>query len=258
MMRASLIATALLLACAPAAMATTRPTSEQLDPFMLELHPELRHEMKGTHFLGLLGVGNVAGEPAYMADLAGWTYWDRRFYAGLNLGSVMISPKTFGLQKDPQLANDQGNLLMPIAEALLGYNVIGLRGGTQGFEPLWNFNDRTYLTVGAGVAAGFTYTKSAAYGYGMTAGPFLGLRYKLMDWHNLNVYGRYLYGLNRMADSYEAGMHTSFGRSVIELGYRGGAVSAFLQHRTSGGDALMGEPALIPYGAYFIRFSQGY
>lgn len=257
MKRFPMIAALWLLTAMPVG-ASTIPSSEHLDPFMLELRPELRHEMKASHFLGLVGIGHVAGEPAYTADLAGWAYWDRRFFASFSLGSLMLSPKTFGLQKDPQVANDQGNLLVPVGEALLGYNVIGLPGNSHGFEPLWNLNDRTYLTIGAGTAAGFTYTKSGTYGYGMSVGPLLGLRYKVMDWHNLNAYGHYLYGLNRLVDSYETGLHTSFGNNVIEFGYRGGAVSAFLQRRTSGGDVLITDPPLIPYGAYFVRFSQGY
>lgn len=257
MMRIPLIAALLSLMAMPAG-ASILPSSEQLDPFMLDLRPELRHEMKASHFLGLVGIGNVAGEPAYTTDLAGWSYWDRRFFASFSLGGVMFSPKTFGLQKDPQNPSDEGNLLVPIGQALLGYNVIGLQGDSNGFEPLWNLNNRTYLTIGAGTAAGFTFTKSSTYGYGMSAGPFLGLRYKLMDWHNINAYGHYFYGLNRLVDAYEAGLHTSFGNNVIEFGYRGGAVSAFLQRQSSGGDVLITAPPLIPYGAYFVRFSHGY
>ena len=252
-----LLASTILLLTASAAWADTQPTADQLDRFMLEQHPPLRYEMKGSHFLGLVGIGNVAGEDAYMTDLAGWSYWNQRFYASLNLGSVMISPKLFGLQQDPQHHSDLGNLLIPIGEAVLGYNIVGIRDNHPGLEPLWNLNHRTFVTIGAGTAAGFTYTNNATFGFGMTAGPFLGLRYKLMDWHNLNVYGHYLYGLNRLVDSYELGLHTSFGSNVIEIGYRGGELAAYLQ-RTSAGDVLLNPAPMIPYGAYFIRFAEGY
>ncbi|HEY9856263.1 MAG TPA: hypothetical protein V6D05_11025 [Stenomitos sp.] len=253
------IALSTLSLAAPAWASDTTPSSEQIDPYMLELKPELRHQMQGTHLLGLVGIGQVQGEPAYALDLAGWSFWDRRFYAEASLGGVFFSPKTLGIQKDPQNPNDRGNLLLPVGEASVGYNLIGIKEASRELEPLFNLNDRAFLTVGAGVAAGFTYTKADQYGFGMTVGPMVGARYKLMDWHNLNVYGRYLYGLNRAEDTYEAAFHTSFGTNVIELGYRGGQSASYLQRNVaSGTDSLLADPAAVPYGAWFVRFSQGY
>ncbi len=253
------IALATLSVAAPAFANDTLPSSEELDPYMLELRPELRHRMQATHFMGLAGIGQVEGEPAYALDLAGWSYWDRRFYAAASLGGVFFSPKTFGIQKDPQKPDDRGNLLLPAGEAAVGFNLVGIKEPSNELEPLFNLNDRAYLTVGAGVAAGFTYTKADQYGFGMTVGPMVATRYKLMDWHNLNVYGRYLYGLNRAADSYEAALHTSFGSNVIEFGYRGGQSASYLKRDVaSGQDTLLAVPAAVPYGAWFVRFSQGY
>ncbi|MNT71041.1 hypothetical protein D3C72_2094850 [compost metagenome] len=111
--------------------------------------------------------------------------------------------------------------------------------------------------IGMGTAAGYAATKDGTYGLGMTVGPMVGARYKLLDWHNVNAYGHYVHGLNRAADFYEAGVHTSFGTSVIELGYRGGQNAAYLL-RTVAGDSLLPSPQPVPYGAWFVRFAQGY
>ncbi|MBO9541545.1 hypothetical protein J7643_13230 [bacterium] len=237
--------------------ADVRLSAEELDPYMLEARPELRHRMQAAHVLGFVGVGQVQGEDAYTADLAGWSYWDRRFYAAAHLGGIMLSPRLFGIARDPQNPQAPMNTLMPIASALLGYNLVGTKHESRELEPLWSLGDRTYLSVGMGTAAGFTATKDGLYGLGLTVGPMLGARYKLLDWRNVNAYGHYVYGLNRAADFYEAGVHASFGSNVIELGYRGGQSAAYLQ-RTVSGDTLLASPQAIPYGAWFLRFSQGY
>lgn len=258
-MKATLPLSALLaLALAlPVFAADTRPGSEDLDPYMLEAHPELRHRMQASHVLGLAGIGQVQGEDAYTVDLAGWSYWDRRFFAAASLGGIMLSPRLFGIARDPQNPKAPTSTLLPIASAMLGYNLVGVRGTGRELEPLWSLGDRAYLTLGMGAAAGFAATKDGAYGLGMTVGPMLGARYKLLDWHNVNAYGHYVYGINRAADLYEAGFHTSFGTSVIELGYKGGQNATYLQ-RTTAGDSLLAAPQAIPYGAWFVRFSQGY
>lgn len=245
------------LGASPALAAEIHPEADEVDRFMLDQHPELRTSMQAVHFLGCVGIGQVAGDPAWMTDLLGASYWDRRYFFMARVGGVWLSPRLYGIGKDPDQPDAGTNLAIPALEAIAGYNVIGVPQPSLGLEPLFNLNDRTFLMLGVGVAGGYTLLKDTKYGVAVDLGPALGARYKLLDWHNLNVYGRYQYGLSRAADAYEAGLHFSVGENVFELGYRGGLLATYL-YRQDGQDHTLGAVTPIPYGAWFLRLAEGY
>lgn len=256
---------ATVLSSAPASATSIVPSGEQLDLYALENSPDLRCNMDSHHLLGVLGFGQIEGVPVYSSEILGLTHWDRRFYWSFNLGGVMVSPRVLGVARPTTTSQDRGPIGINALDGQLGLNLIGVRGDSIGYEPLFDLNGRLYFAAGLGAAAGWIQTTDSESGarqrngIGVTLGPVLGLRYKLMDWHNLNVYARYMYGLNRAVDSYEAAIHGSLGRNVIEIGYRGGAIGTYMDYATStAGTMIPNAPDGKGYGSWFIRFSQGY
>lgn len=228
---------------------------DETDAYMRTIHPELRSLMRSSHVLGEAGMGWVNGDRVYGGSLAGWSYWDPHYLAAAEIGGVWLSPKVFA--PDPANPSDHGNSVLPFVSARFGYNVVGPRLASGGLAPLWQLGPQTVVSLGVGGSAGFATTHDGMTGLGVTAGPLLGARYQLSERHNVTAYGFWQVGLNRAADTYESGLHASFGSSVVELGYRGGQLAAYYQ-ATARGTALLTPPNAVPYGAFFLRFSQGY
>jgi hypothetical protein len=223
--------------------------NDDADAYQRAANPEWRSGMRSAHVLGEIGQGSVNGTTVYGGHLAGWSDWAHAYLLAADLGGVWLAPAL--------LSGQHGNFLAPLFEGRAGYNLVGPHGDGLSLEPLWQLDERTVITLGVGGGVGVASTTDGLSAIGLTAGPLIGARFRILPQHNLTAYGHYVYGLNRAADTYEGGLHASFGTSVVEAGYRGGQLAAYSQG-TSSGTRTLNPPTPVGYGAAFVRFSVGY
>ncbi len=254
------LALALVVLVAQAAPALARdltPSSEELDVYLRTRDPDYQDLMSSRHLLGELGICSVGGQESVGGELAGWTHWDRRFLLDVRVGGAWLSRQYLGL---PTVSGaDAGRpfpLVSSLASVMAGYNVIGIQTQGPGLQPLLDLGGRTVVSLGWGLNAGLAMAPDSRMGLNLASGPAIGLRYRVLDWHNMNVYARGFYGLNRQADVYETGLHFNFGESVIELGFRGGRQGLNLASQ-DGKIGVSTDPNGLPYEAWFLRLGLG-
>ena len=257
LLRAGALCLAMTMVTSPALARDLTPSGEEMDAYLRSHDPDFQDLMTSRHILGELGVSSVDGQESLGGELAGWSHWDRRFLLDVHLGGAWLSRRYLGL---PTISGSSDSRPYPLvgslASVIAGYNVIGVQSSAPGLQPLIDLGGRTVVSLGWGLNAGLALAPDAKLGLNLASGPALGLRHRLLDWHNMTLYGRGFLGLNRQADVYETGLHLNFGDCVFELGFRGGRQGLNLASQDGKlGVSTAGQ--FMPHETWFLRLGLG-